>query len=94
MKHFTEGGARVWKVVTVRIFNPGNASHRTIRRRADKGQGFADAAVDDILDGVAEHLEKYFPEHDYRLVPIGSGEFNFVWRGRRQAPGTQEQVGA
>ncbi|MGH9745516.1 MAG: hypothetical protein ACRD59_05320 [Candidatus Acidiferrales bacterium] len=93
MKHFA-GGQHAWKVVTIRVFNPGNADSRVIRVHAGRGKGYGDDAVDKMLEGIAEDIEKRFPAQEYELVALGQAHFNFVWRGERRATGTLSRAEA
>ena len=96
MKHLTDGGSgkgeRAFKLVLMRVFNIGNKGSYVTRHRARPGHVITEEAVDKLLDQVADQIEKRFPEQEYEMVEVGEAQFNFVWRGRREAPAGQEAV--
>lgn len=94
MKHETKEGARLWKKITVRTFNEGNKRPFVKTFLARPGFGFTEEEVDKYLQHVSEEIEKRFPGHEYELVELTGGHFNFVWRGRREAGPSQEPVSA
>lgn len=79
------------RTVEMKIFAPGN--RKFIRRRVIAGskKAFTDAGVDGLLDLAASVVERLYPEHDYTVVEVGPGKFNFVWRGERAKPSAGEQ---
>lgn len=100
MKHFSAGtvdgkgkGTRAFKMVEVRVFNIENKGSYLTRHRARPGHIIAEDVVDKLLDQIADQIEKRFPGHDYQMVEVGEARFNFVWRGRREAPEIQEPAG-
>ena len=90
MNHTAKGGEPIWKCIRIRIFNEENRGSTLRTLHAEPGKGFTEKTVDNILDQVAEDLERRFPVHEYSLVPLGQGHFNFVWRTYRVAPVEQE----
>jgi hypothetical protein len=102
MKHFAkvehgapgEIGPRIYKVVQVRVFNIGNDGFTTRRFKAAAGQGFNDHGIEGLLERIVDDLEKRFPAEDFTVVQVGPASYNFVWKGKRAAPATQEQAGA
>jgi hypothetical protein len=50
------------------VFALGNKSSQTFRRTAE-------SVHDEILEKMADDLEKHFPGHEYRLVPLGPGTY-------------------
>lgn len=59
---------------------------------APNGQSFTQQAVDELLAKTAENIEREFPEHDYRMVCVGKGQYNFVPTGRRAVNVAQAMV--
>lgn len=52
---------------------------RTTRRwTAPSGRAFNEAGVAQILDQVAQGLERTFPDDNLRLVDLGDGRFNII----------------
>jgi len=97
LRHFAAGdangggkGERAYKIVTVKTFTPENKVRFTKHFRARPGFCFTAADVDKILDSVADQIEQRFPGHNYEMVEVGDGCFNFVWRGQSRAPAGQE----
>jgi hypothetical protein len=70
------------KRITVKLFAPGNKTHKTVTLPAGKGRMFVDEGVS-ALNHFAEELEKNFPNEDYALREVGRGEYNFVWIGKK-----------
>lgn len=94
MKHKTADGKELFKVINIRVFSEHNAGSQLFRQRARPGQGFTEEAVDEFLERVADQVEQRFPQFEYSLVRLGQAHFNFVWKGYRKAPGTQEAAQA
>lgn len=82
------------RVINIRVFSEHNAGSQLFRYHARRGHVFTEASVDEYLESVADQVEKRFPNFDFELVRLGQAHFNFVWRGYRKAPGTQEQAQA
>jgi hypothetical protein len=78
-------GARIFKLVTVKVFVPGNRSYRRVRYSAGPGQGFNEDQIDNLLEQVARSITQKFPGQDYQLVELGPDTFNFVWRSEQAA---------
>lgn len=70
----------VIKCLRLRIFSPKNKVGTTKHVYAGKGKKFTQVGVDDILQQIADGLEKKYPGEEYECVEIGDGAFNFVWR--------------
>ncbi|MBZ5700270.1 MAG: hypothetical protein LAN84_00325 [Acidobacteriia bacterium] len=91
MKHFAPGGkSRLWKCVTLRVFNVWNNGKTTRKFRAKPGHGYSEEAIEKMLEETANDLERRLPQHEYSLVQVGPAAFNFVWRREREAPAGQE----
>ena len=71
------------KNVRVRIFTPGNKRSWAKLISAPPRRVFKDEGIDEILQKVASDLEKRYPDEEFRLVPLGPREFNFVHVGER-----------
>jgi hypothetical protein len=69
------------KSIRIKIFEPGNRKHKVYMFRAGKQRHFVEAGVTDILAKVAEEVEKMHPEHEYGMVQVGKGDYNFLHRG-------------
>jgi hypothetical protein len=72
-------GIRGFKRVLCKVFAPGNQKPMRQLFRAAPGKMLAPHNVEAVISTVVENIEqKWFPGHDYRFVPVGAGEFNFV----------------
>jgi hypothetical protein len=78
--------SRAIKRVCVKVFS-GSAGD-PIKRifKAPPGKCFTAKGVDDLLDSFAAHLEKSFPNRDFRMVEIAGSQFNFVSDLRQPNP--------
>ena len=86
MKHFVgKGDVQAWKTITVRVFNVGNDGKTTRKFRAAPGKAYTEADIDDLLEKVADDLERRLPKEEFSLVQVGPASFNFVWRAPREA---------
>jgi hypothetical protein len=94
MKRIAKGGGQLWRSVTVRVFNVGNDGKTTRKFFANPGHGFNEEGIDNLLEKVADDLERRLPNEQYSLVQVGPASFNFVWRETRGAPGSQQQASA
>jgi hypothetical protein len=98
MKHIVADGKGekhpAVKVIRARVFAPGNRRSALLAYRAAHGRAWAPADVDKILDGVAADIEKNFPDHEFEMVELGQGHYNFVCRGEKKAQGTLTPVSA
>lgn len=66
--------------ITVKIFTPHNTrAKKKILTPPQRGTGWNSSHIDQILHNIAEDLEKRYPGHEYRMVPIGPKSFNFIW---------------
>lgn len=87
MRHFADPksgtGERIHRRVIVKVFDAAGTmtAHRILR--AKPGHGIGAEGIEGILFQVADELEAKYPDDDFRLVPIGEAQFNFVWRGKR-----------
>lgn len=95
MKHLAAGGnGRLWKSVTIRVFNVWNDGKTTRTFHAKPGHGYSEEAVDKLLEEVANDLERRLPREEFSVVQVGPAAFNFVWRETREAPARQEPASA
>lgn len=69
--------------VIFEIFWPRNRRRTITALRADRGQGFTPEQIETLITGVADHVARQFPAHDYSLVSIGPAFFQFVWLGEK-----------
>ena len=67
------------KKLTIKMFAPGNRTHKTVILAAGKGKVFKPGGEFDVLSRVAESLETQFPNDEFRMVQVGPAAFNFVW---------------
>jgi hypothetical protein len=86
--------AQAWKTVTIRIFNIGNGGKTTRKFHAAQGKVYSEADIDDLVERVAEDLERRLPQEEYSLVQVGPASFNFVWRGSRVPDAIQQPAEA
>jgi len=94
MRHQSKEGAPLVKSIRVRVFNEENRGSTVRTIKADPGTGFNEKYIADVLDKISEDLERHCPASEFSLVELGQGHFNFVWRGYRVAPASQEPVSA
>ena|SRR5579864_1710213 len=53
--------------------------------RAMAGRLISSKGIDAILEQEASTVEKYFPDREFRLVPLSSGDFNFIEMSAEEA---------
>jgi hypothetical protein len=98
MKHLVNGGHGEYlpavKSVRARVFAPGNRGSKLLTFHAPPGRAWAPVDVDKILDRVADTVEKQFPAHEYEMLALGQGYYNFICRGEKKAQGTLSPVSA
>lgn len=70
--------------LTIRVFNLGNKGATKRRITPKPGHHWNDKGVDEVLDHLAEDLEKRFPAEEFRLVQVGPGAYNFIHAGKRE----------
>ena len=58
---------------------PGNKEHKTLSLKCKPGHCVPDDKLTEILGQHANTVETAFPEHEYDMVQVGRGRFNFVW---------------
>src|SRR5262249_17972302 len=83
MRVFSKHGARLYKRMQVKIFPPAGKT-RTIVLRAPAGKWITAETIEKQLEQAVEGVEKAWPRHEFRLVPIGAAAFNFVCNGERK----------
>lgn len=77
IRRYGKDGQRLYKRVRFCIIVPGQA--RKMRQlTAPAGQGFTEEAIEDAILKQAAHLEKTLPHFDFRLVPVGDLQYNFI----------------
>lgn len=79
--------------ITVKVFNVENRGYVMRRFHSDPGKRFTEKSVDQILEAIADDLDKRFPTEKYQLVQVGPFRFNLVWRGKREPPGSLPAAG-
>ena len=80
---FSKDGARLYKRMQIKIFPPAGKT-RTIQLRAPAGKWITAETIEKQLEQVVQGIEKAWPRHEFRLVPIGPAAFNFVCAGERK----------
>jgi hypothetical protein len=83
MSVLSTNGVRLHKRMQVKIFPPAGRT-RTIKLRAPAGKWITAEGIDQQLGQVAEGIEKAWPRHEFRMVPIGPAAFNFVCAGEKK----------
>jgi hypothetical protein len=80
-----DAGQILIKRVIVKIFYPHNKKS-SVRNYFTKGKhtGVNDQQVSEVLDECGEFVSKKWPNHEYRLVELGPGRFNFVWECEKE----------
>ena len=66
------------KKLTIKMFAPGNRTHKTVILAAGKGKVFKPSGEFDVLSNVADSLETQFPNDEFRMVQVGPAAFNFI----------------
>lgn len=66
------------KKITIKMFAPGNRTHKTAILSAGKGRIFKPGHEFNILSRVADQLETEFPCEEFRMVQVGPAAFNFI----------------
>lgn len=56
------------KKLTIKMFAPGNRTHKTVILAAGKGKVFKPGGEFDVLANVADSLETQFPNDEFRMV--------------------------
>lgn len=79
------------KRLRVKIFLPGNSKFARRTFAARPGCVLTEDGIDQILDFLAEEVEKLFADHEYQVVQVAPDQFNFVWRSEK-APARAEKV--
>lgn len=69
----------LFRNIRIRIFSPGNKRSTRKIFSPPAGKYFTAGGVNAQLGHTAAQIEKNFPGHEYKLVPLGPAEFNFVW---------------
>lgn len=77
--------AAVAKALRVKIFAPGNKSSRLLILKAPAGTAWTEQGIENQLKHLAGQIETAWPVHEFRLVPTGKANFNFVWDRERTA---------
>jgi hypothetical protein len=72
------------KILRIKLFEPGNKKHKVYIFRAGDGRHFAERGAEDILGKVVAEIEKMYPEHEYAMVQVGKGDYNFMHRGHKE----------
>lgn len=87
------------KRITVKVFAPGNKQSTLQAFMAQSGEGITPEGIENILNDIAEQIDKHWPDEEYGLVAMGQGAFNFVWRKKKEqesegrSDGTPEDQG-
>lgn len=93
-------GRKLYRHLTVKIELPG-LPVKTRKFTPPPHQGFHEDGIDNILESIADDLDRVYPFLDYKLVPLGANSFRFVHVGYRvpsnppvsQDPPTTEATG-
>ena len=71
------------RCLRIKLFTPGNRSHKTCVVKAKGGHHFTDEGEEIILKRYADEIEKAWPCDEFSLKEVGRGEYSFVWIGKR-----------
>lgn len=72
-------GEPCFKRILVKIFTPDSKYPKKRMFHAPPGKILTPQGIESVLAQTVNAIEqKWFPGHDYRFVPVGPGEFNFV----------------
>lgn len=72
-------GQKLYKAVVFTVFTPGNKSSRRYKVTAPAGKGFHAEGIEEQVGTAIDKVERWFPGHEYRLVPTGPTDFSFIW---------------
>jgi hypothetical protein len=81
-RHYSKDGEKLYKIVRVKVFMPGNGHCERHLFKPKPGTGFTAEGVDDILRAISDKLEERLPGHEYELVELANNGFNFIWKGK------------
>jgi hypothetical protein len=82
---FNKEGERLFKYVTVKIFDAAGRRVNVLTVRAGKRKGFSELQIADVLLDVANQVEKLFPSLEFNCVKVGAAAFNYVVIGEKAA---------
>ena len=74
------------RVLTIRVFTPGNDESETLIHRPPAGKKFTAEGKTQVLKSIWRDISAWFPEHDYKLIPLGGNEYNFVCVSKKISP--------
>ena len=80
------------KKLTIKMFAPGNRTHKTVILAAGKGKVFKPGGEFEVLSNVADSLETQFPNDEFRMVQVGPAAFNFVWERKKTLEEVADRV--
>jgi len=80
------------KKLTIKMFAPGNRTHKTVILAAGKGKVFKPCGEFEVLSNVADSLETQFPNDEFRMVQVGPAAFNFVWERKKTLEEVADRV--
>jgi hypothetical protein len=92
-RRYDKDGNKLYGVLRVKIFMPGNAQHENHVFHADVGKGFTADGVDEILRKISDRLEEKMPHHEFNLVELRDNTFNFVWAGKKKKDASVGEAG-
>lgn len=83
MLRIAKDGQRIWKRVTVRVVLK-DGDGFTWRPTAGPRKGYTSENIQEVLEKCSEHLEKKYPNCDFRLIELEPNRFNLVFASERQ----------
>lgn len=80
MKYFTVDKDPGVKVVRLNLFTVNN--ERVVRQviRAGTGKLFTADHIQELVDRAVERIDEHLPGHEYEIIQVSRGVFNFVWK--------------
>jgi hypothetical protein len=70
------------RTILIRIQDQ-NGKWFTLRPRPKKGNVYFEADIEEILQEMADRLDKSCPDYDYRMVQLPGHHYNFICTGKR-----------
>ena len=80
----TVAGWSGYRKVTLKVFPPLGEKMRSVTHRAQPGRCYIPEEIEQMTDDLAEHLDKNFPDMEFRMVEVAPNAFNFVYAGKRE----------
>jgi hypothetical protein len=80
-------GDKLYEKVFYKVIIPMNTTRKKFPFTvvADKKCGYSEEMIEDMLERIADHVEKSFPRYEFRMVQLTANRFNFIATGPKPA---------